>query len=216
LVDARNTLGEGCIWDPRDHCVYWTDIEEARILGLATDGQNTSFSLPERAGFILPRRESGFIVGLATRIARADAGFTHFETLAEIEAELPQTRVNDAAVDPFGGIVFGTFDERDRLPVASLYRLSPQGNPFEASFSVSRRTGVAQEQILCGERHERTFAYGVDARAPAFAATRANVDGLISLGTDATKVDRPPLGRWAPRPSRWHSHGCFNAPRTSC
>ena len=73
--------------------------------------------------------------------------------------------------------------------------LASNGNPFEASFSVSRRTAGTQQQILCTERLERTFAYGVDARATAYEAARAYVDGLISLAleTDATKAGRSPF-----------------------
>ncbi|CAH2894473.1 MAG: hypothetical protein PCALPYG88_0677 [uncultured Paraburkholderia sp.] len=143
LVDGRNTLGEGCVWDPRDDSLYWTDIEASRIYRLSAGQEVTSYELPERAGFVLPRKEAGFIVGLASRIARVDAGFSRFETIVEVEPALSQTRVNDAAVDPFGGIVFGTFDERDRQPVASLYRLSPEGELRKILRDITISNGIA-------------------------------------------------------------------------
>ncbi|WP_168991572.1 SMP-30/gluconolactonase/LRE family protein [Paraburkholderia sp. UYCP14C] len=143
LVDARNTLGEGCVWDPRDDSLCWTDIEESRIYRLSSRQEVTSYALPERAGFILPRKEAGFIVGLASRIARVDAAFSRFETVTEVEPALAQTRVNDAAIDPFGGIVFGTFDERDRQPVASLYRLSPEGDLRQLLRDITISNGIA-------------------------------------------------------------------------
>ena len=127
IVDCRNTLGEGCVWDPRDESLYWTDIEGKSIWRLLSDGAVASFALSDRVSFILPRRDPGFVVGFPHSIAIADPLFAEFETVALIEPQLPQTRVNDAAVDPYGGIVFGTFDERDRQPVASLYRLAPSG-----------------------------------------------------------------------------------------
>lgn len=142
-VDCRNTLGEGCIWDSRDACLYWTDIEERRIFRLAPDGAVREFPLPERAAFILPRRDPGFVIGFASRIATADAAFRSFATLAVIEPELPQTRVNDAAVDPFGGVVFGTFDERDRQPTASLYRLAPSGELRRLERNITISNGIA-------------------------------------------------------------------------
>jgi sugar lactone lactonase YvrE len=127
VADTRDTLGEGCVADPRDGSVYWTDIEGKRIHRFARDGVTTTFPLPERAAFIVPRRQPGFVVGFAGHIALADASLTRFTTLHVIEPDLPQTRVNDAAVDPLGGIVFGTFDEVDRRPIASVYRLAPGG-----------------------------------------------------------------------------------------
>jgi len=143
IVDCKNTLGEGCIWDARDGCVYWTDIAESRIYRLSGDGTVTVFPLPERAGFILPRKQPGFVVGLATRVVICDASFKTFETVSVIEDDLPQTRVNDAAVDPFGGVVFGTFDERDRKPVAALYRCSPEGKVSRLLSDITISNGIA-------------------------------------------------------------------------
>jgi L-arabinonolactonase len=143
IVDCRNTLGEGCVWDPRDGALYWTDIAESRIYRLGGDGTVTVFPLPERAGFVLPRDRPGFVVGLASRVAICDPGFRTFETVAVIEDDLPQTRINDAAVDPFGGVVFGTFDERDRKPVAALYRCSPEGAICRLISGVTIANGIA-------------------------------------------------------------------------
>lgn len=143
VVDCKNTLGEGCVWDPRDGAVYWTDIAESRIYRLGGDGAVTVFPLPERAGFILPRKQQGFVLGLATRIVTCDASFKTFTTIAVIEEDLPQTRVNDAAVDPFGGIVFGTFDERDRKPVAALYRCAPSGEITRLLSDITISNGIA-------------------------------------------------------------------------
>jgi L-arabinonolactonase len=142
-VDCRNTLGEGCVWDPRDECVYWTDIEASRIFCLNPDGSVDTFPVPERVAFILPRQAPGFIIGFASRIAVADSSFETFTTIAIIEPELPQTRVNDAAVDPFGGVVFGTFDERDRKPVASLYRLAPDLELSRLEGDITISNGIA-------------------------------------------------------------------------
>jgi sugar lactone lactonase YvrE len=143
LVDCRNTLGEGCVWDPRDNSLYWTDIEEQRIYRLESSGEVTEFRIPERAAFILPRTKSGFVIGFATRIALCDAMFAEFTDITLIESDLPQTRLNDATVDPDGGVVFGTFDERDRLPVANLYRLSPSGELLRLLSDVTISNGLA-------------------------------------------------------------------------
>ena len=174
LVDCRNTLGEGCVWDPRDECLYWTDIEEGRIFRLASDETVTVFALPERAGFILPRREPGFVVGFASRIALADADFRTFTTLTAVEPDLPQTRVNDAAVDPFGGVVFGTFDERDRRPVASLYRLAPSGELTRLLDEVTISNGIA---------------FSPDARTMYFADTPVGVIRRFNVGVDFSSFD---------------------------
>jgi L-arabinonolactonase len=139
----RRIDASGADWDPRDASLYWTDIEESRIYRLGPAGDVATFSLPERAAFLLPRAQAGFIVGFASRIAIADNKFRSFSDLVAVEPDLPQTRVNDATADPFGGIVFGTFDERDRKPVASLYRLAPNGELRQLFGGVTISNGLA-------------------------------------------------------------------------
>lgn len=132
LVDCRNRLGEGCFIDPRDGCLWWTDIEGSSAYRWDSAGTVTRYVLPGRAGFILPRRAPGFVIGFPKQLMLADQDLRVFTRLHDVEPEVPETRINDAAVDPFGGIVFGTFDEThvmaDRRPIASLYRLAPAGD----------------------------------------------------------------------------------------
>jgi L-arabinonolactonase len=131
LEDCRNELGEGCYWDHRDRSLWWTDIERSCLYRRGDSGELKRFQLPGRAGFVLPRKGGGQILGFPKQIALADGGLGVFTRLHDIETGLPQTRVNDAAVDPFGGIVFGTFDETHdmaaRRPIAAVYRLAPDG-----------------------------------------------------------------------------------------
>ena len=147
VVDCRNRLGECCFWDPRDHCLWWTDIEGSSAWRMDADKNTTRFMLPGRAGFILPRRESGFVIGFPKQVVLANQELTAFTRLHDVEADLPQTRINDAEVDPFGGIVFGTFDEtgdmEKRLPVASVYRLSPDGSLKQLFGNVTISNGLA-------------------------------------------------------------------------
>lgn len=132
VADCKNALGECCFWDPRDEWLWWTDIEGCLICCLSSNNNVHKFPLPERAGFILPRWEPGYVVGFADWIALADEELENFEWLHNIEADLPETRINDATVDPFGGIVFGTINENPdksaRRPIASVYRLAPDGS----------------------------------------------------------------------------------------
>ena len=131
VVDCKNTLGEGCFWDPRDNCLWWTDIEASCVWRADHRGDTTRFVLPGRAGFILPRSSDGFVIGFPNAIALSNQDLTKFTKLHDVEPDVPQTRINDATVDPWGGIVFGTFDEtpdmHERRPLGAVYRLGPDG-----------------------------------------------------------------------------------------
>lgn len=172
-VDCKNTLGEGCFWDPRDNCLWWTDIEEKRIWRLDRQGATKSYSLPDRAGFILPCENSGFLIGFANKIVLADQKLQNFEHLCDVEADVPQTRVNDATVDPYGGIIFGTFDETQdmsaRQPIGAIYRLTPDGQLKKLFGGVVVSNGLAfspdGETLYFADTHFgsiRRFAVGKD------------------------------------------------------
>ncbi|MBZ9694944.1 SMP-30/gluconolactonase/LRE family protein [Mesorhizobium sp. CO1-1-9] len=143
LVDCKNTLGESVFCDPRDNCIYWTDIEQARIYKLDEIGRVHQFDLPQPAAFILPRRRPGFVLGFLDRIVSSNADMTQFDTLAVVEPDLPQTRVNDATVDHQGGIVFGTMDNRDWKPAGSFYRLDPSGRLEKLLNGITVSNGLA-------------------------------------------------------------------------
>lgn len=129
VADTRNTLGESCFWDPRDDCLCWTDIADCKIYRMDSQQNVTVYDLPDRACFVVPRKAAGFVIGFPKKVVIADQGLTQFTKIMEIEASQEQTRINDAAVDPLGGVVFGTFHDadnpEDRRPLASLYRLAP-------------------------------------------------------------------------------------------
>ena len=147
VADCRNMLGECCFQDPRDDALWWTDIDSSRVWRMDADRRTRSFVLPGRAGFILPRRKDGFVVGFPDQLCLANGDLTRFARLHDVEPGLPQTRVNDACVDPFGGIVFGTFDETPetdrRRPVGAVYRLAPDGGLARLFGEVTIANGLA-------------------------------------------------------------------------
>ena len=147
VLDCKNLLGECCFWDPRDDCLWWTDIQGSSVWRLDSEQRATRFTLPGRAGFLLPRKGEGFVIGFPKQVVLANQELTTFTRLHDVEADLPQTRINDAEVDPFGGIVFGTFDETSdmekRQPLASVYRLGPDGSLRRLFGNVITSNGLA-------------------------------------------------------------------------
>ena len=150
VVQCKNILGESCFWDPRDKCIWWTDIEGKKIWKLDQENQSFEFNLPDRAGFILPRKKDGFIIGFPKYIAISDQDLTTFQKICDVETEIKKTRINDAKVDPFGGIVFGTYNEhpdrQNRKPIASLYRLAPDLSLTQLLSNITVSNGIAFSQ----------------------------------------------------------------------
>ena len=150
VLKCENLLGESCFWDPRYSCLIWTDIQRKKAWKLDDRNQSLEFNLPDRAGFILPRKKEGFIVGFPNFIAIADQSFSSFKKICEVESSISETRINDAKVDPYGGIVFGTYNEDpdkiNRKPIANLYRLAPDLSLTHLLSNITVSNGIAFSQ----------------------------------------------------------------------
>ncbi|MER8461210.1 SMP-30/gluconolactonase/LRE family protein [Mesorhizobium sp. M1300] len=142
--DCQNLLGEGCNWSASDQSLWWTDIE-AKCVFRWDDKRRVAavWQLPDRAAFVFPRVGGGFVIGFPKSIVITDPTFTDFSQVAKIEPHLPQTRVNDAAIDPYGGIVLGTYNEQNRDPVGSVYRIAPHGEVVTLFSGVAAANGMA-------------------------------------------------------------------------
>ncbi|RUL64521.1 SMP-30/gluconolactonase/LRE family protein [Dyella dinghuensis] len=128
VLDARNTLGEGVTWCPRENVLYWTDIHQSVLWRFCpADNSTRQWRMPERlASFALCEDDKWLLLGLARGLA-----FFHLESgelirIAEVEKGLP-TRLNDGACDRQGRFVFGTLHEpaagEARYAAGSFYRL---------------------------------------------------------------------------------------------
>ena len=154
VLKCENILGESCFWDPRYDCLVWTDIQGKKAFKLDDKNKSFEFNLPDRAGFILPRKKDGFIIGFPNFIAIADQNFSSFKKICDVENNIKETRINDAKVDPYGGIVFGTYNEDpdkiNRKPIANLYRLAPDLSLTHLLSNITVSNGIAfsQEQNL--------------------------------------------------------------------
>jgi L-arabinonolactonase len=191
-VNCKNRLGEGCFWDPRTDSLWWTDIEGSCIYQLDKADKLSRFNLPGRAGFILPRSRSGFVIGFPNQIALADDLMQTFTRICDVEPDLPTTRVNDAAVDPYGGIVFGTFDETfdmaARRPIGSVYRLSPEGD---------------LQRLFCGAVVSNGLAFSPDGTVMYFADTHFGSIRRFAIGSDFSSVEEiTPLASEGSAPGR--------------
>ena len=146
-LTCQNLIGESCFWDPKENCLTWTDIEGKTIWKLNQSNQSFKYNLPDRAGFILPRKKDGYIIGFPKFIAISNQKFSSFKKICDVETNVRETRINDAKVDPYGGIVFGTYnedpDKLNRKPIANLYRLAPDLSLTKLLSNITVSNGIA-------------------------------------------------------------------------
>ena len=113
LVEARNKLGEGCLWDEEGQCLWWLDIaptSKLHILDPATGATRhwtfpmiiTCFSLATNGRLVMGGELGMFFFDPAT------GALTDF-TLPEIDR--PGNRGNDGSADVKGRFWFGTMQQ---------------------------------------------------------------------------------------------------------
>ena len=127
-VDVRHELGESVLWDDRYGELVWVDIHRGKLWRYGTGGRPVGHSMPDRIGAVGLRQGAGYVVGLAKSFGLFDPVTGHYETVAEVEADLPHTRLNDGRCDRHGNFLCGGINEGGAgKPDSGLYRLSGDG-----------------------------------------------------------------------------------------
>ena len=130
VCNVRAVLGEGPLWMAREDAVYWVDIKGRALHRVSLgDESHTTWPMPEMIGWIVERRgRPGFIAGFKSGFARLYLDPLRIEPICAPERHLPDSRMNDAAVDRAGRIWAGTMDDRGQEPTGCLYRLDGSGH----------------------------------------------------------------------------------------
>jgi len=125
-VAARNTLGEGPVWCPREQALYWVDIEKSSLQRFdPQSGAVRRWVLPERIGSFALRENGGAVLALASGFAFFDLETGALERLTAPEKDNPRNRFNDGKCDRAGRFWAGTMDDRLSQHTGALYCLDP-------------------------------------------------------------------------------------------
>jgi len=128
IVDAQNALGECILWCDRSRRLLWTDILGRKLwCHSPSSGETRQWEMPERlASFALTQHDGRLLLGLESRLAWFDMVSAAVETIAAVEGDVAETRLNDGRCDRSGRFVFGTMNEAPgRAPIGHFYRLDP-------------------------------------------------------------------------------------------
>ena len=127
-VDVRQELGESVLWDDRSGELVWVNIHKGEIWRHSRKLGLVRHALPDRVGAIGLRETAGYVVGLAKGFGFFDPTTGHFDPVADVESDQPNTRLNDGRCDRFGNFICGGIKEGPpEAPKSAVYRLSPDG-----------------------------------------------------------------------------------------
>lgn len=145
LLDAGALLGESPVWHAAEKRLYWVDIEGRKIH--RTDPVTRSdevMTLDEQVGCIAPRAAGGLVAALTNGCALIDGwGAAPHPFGPAVLADKPGQRFNDGRVDAAGRFWVGSLTSDKANPVATLYRLDPDGSLTEIFGGLTTSNGAA-------------------------------------------------------------------------
>jgi sugar lactone lactonase YvrE len=126
---GRAVLGECPLWDARTGALYWVDYSAGTVYAQAADaGQPVAIDAGTTVSCVgLTEDPQVLIAGLRTGWHLLDLRTGARTFLADPEADRPDCRFNDGAVDPAGRFWTGSVRDDQAEPVGRLYRLDDDG-----------------------------------------------------------------------------------------
>lgn len=206
ILDAADIVGESIVYDDRLDALLWVDIGGKRIhrrfLG---DHRHELWPAPDFPTSIGLRADGGAIVGLRDRVALWDYS-DDFRTLAVVEPDLPDNRLNEGRVGPDGAFWVGTMQNN----------LNPDGSPKE----MTRDSGALYRVHANGEVAQltprefgiaNTMAWTADGRFLTADTTRNTIYAydLVGGALKNKRVFSSPVDRGAPDGSCLDADGCL-------
>ncbi|MDX7988427.1 SMP-30/gluconolactonase/LRE family protein [Xenorhabdus sp. 12] len=137
-IDAKNTIGEGPLWDAEGERLLWCDnahgiVQEVRSANNKDWHISRHWALNRYIGGAVPRQNGGIIVVAGIDILALDNN-GHITPFAQLDADPKKVRANDVKCDAQGRLWVGTLGN-DILTTSgeviegqgSLYRIDPDG-----------------------------------------------------------------------------------------
>ncbi len=146
FLAAQNELGEGPVWDAEAQALYWVDIYGQAFYRFSpATGALRRVEVGVMVGALAPRASGGLVMATQRGFALWDERSAALTFLADPEADHPETRFNDGAVDPAGRFWAGTMlegsEDWDQAP-GNLYRLDPDHTLTRMETGVAISNGI--------------------------------------------------------------------------
>jgi sugar lactone lactonase YvrE len=194
IADVKCRIGESPVYDEWQNRLFFVDIAGRKLYAMKLadnalhswtfDSDVCSLGLAASGRLVIALRDIVILFDPATE-ARSD--------LCRIEADRPETRLNDGKVGPDGAFWVGTLDERpEKQPIGALYRVDPKG-------SVERKVeGVVTSNGLAWTADGETMFFA-DSRGPwidrwDFNRWTGEISGRTRLATLDEAIGRPDGG----------------------
>lgn len=206
LVDCKNHLGEGPLWDVEEQRLYWIDSSAAEIWSCREDGSDVQiYYVPSHIGSMALREKGGAVLALANGFSLYDFRTQRLTHIGDPESDEPENRLNDGKVDRRGRFIAGYMsydhDRQDankgQRPVrnSALYRLDTDLTIHRLDSGIKCSNGPCwspddKTLYFCDSYDDLMFAYDYDIETGNVSNKRTFASNAEYPGTfDGSTVD---------------------------
>lgn len=181
VVDAKNRLGEGPVWDDKLGELFWVDIEGRKLQRYRpADGRYHAYSFEQKIGCAVPAEDGSWILGLADGFYRFNTDTQQQELIVRTDEPNPGNRVNDGKCDASGRFWAGTMSAKWQRD-ASLYTLEAGGKLTRKVTEVVCSNGLAwtadgKTMYYIDSAERIVWAFDFDPETGAIANRRAVIE----------------------------------------
>lgn len=108
VLELECRLGEGCVWDEENKCLYFVDIESFKVYCYYLENQQLiEYLVEDYVGCIVMKENNSFVAAVKNKLVQIDK--TTARQMVLHENDIPDfIRYNDGKCDVFGNIWIGT------------------------------------------------------------------------------------------------------------
>lgn len=210
VVEAKNILGEGPMWNDREQALYWTDAKERPRIQRwrPKTGAVDEWAMPDLIGSFVFREDGGLIAGLKSGFYKLDLENGTADLFHDPEPDKPNNRLNDGKCDRRGRYWCGSLDDSGE-PSAALYRVDPDFSVHKMDDGVKCSNGIAwspdnKTMYFSDSRDETCYQYDYNIESGTISNKRIWVNNRDKMARiDGATVDADGY-YWAAHIRHWH------------
>ena len=152
VVEAKNYLGEGALWDPVEGLLYWVDMLDKQVWSFnPRSGGKRMWQLQKIGGAFVRRENGGGVLTMEDGFYFLDMESGETELIVQVDAEIENSIFNDGKADRRGRFFAGGEDQKTEAPICGLFRL-------DADFSLHElERGIICNNGPCWSPDNKTF-----------------------------------------------------------